>query len=70
MRFLTDLQTGNTLTQTSDTTMTDINGNVWNKHGSTWFDSHGNFIRPLQNNMSMKQDGSLFKSWGDDHESY
>lgn len=68
MRFLINLLTGDTLTQTSDTTLTDTQGNVWNKSGSTWHDSHGNTIQSLDNKMSMKQDGSLFQSWGDDHD--
>lgn len=68
MRFLINLLTGDTLTQTSDTTLTDTKGNVWNKSGSTWHDSHGNFIQPLQDNMSMNQNGSLFKSWGDNND--
>jgi hypothetical protein len=68
MRFLINLLTGDTLTQTSDTTLTDTQGNVWNKAGSTWHDSHGNTIQSLDNKMSMKQDGSLFSSWGDDHD--
>ena len=68
MRFLINLLTGDTLTQTSDTTLTDTKGNVWNKAGSNWLDSHGNLIQPLQNNMSMDQNGSLFKSFGDDHD--
>lgn len=63
MRFLINLFTGDTLTKTSETTMTDTKGNVWNKSGSTWHDSHGNTIQPLQDNISTKQNGSLFNSW-------
>ena len=68
MRFLINLLTGDTLTQTSDTTMTDTQGNVWNKAGSTWHDSHGNFLLPLGDKTYADRSGSLFKSFGDDHD--
>ena len=67
MRFLTDLLTGDTLTQVGNT-MTDQKGNVWNRINDTWYDSHGNFIKPLQDNLSMNQRGSLFQSWGDNND--
>lgn len=68
MRFLINLLTGDTLTQTSDTTLTDTQGNVWNKSGSTWNDSQGNFIIPLENDLYADRSGSVFKSFGGEND--